>query len=46
MIELKRLNVHRIVTTQEEADKLISAGFKVVKEDEEAAPPEKPTKAK
>lgn len=42
MIELKKLNVHRIVATQEEADKLITNGFKVVPEQ----PPEKPAKAK
>lgn len=47
MIELKKLNVHRIVTTQEEANKLISDGFEVVGENPaEEAPPEKPVKAK
>ena len=42
MIELKKLNVHRIVATQEEAGKLIANGFKVVPEQ----PPEKPAKVK
>ena len=47
MMELKRLNVHRIVETQEEANKLISDGFKVVRENPAGkTPPEKPAKAK
>jgi|GEM_PF-1095953 hypothetical protein len=51
MTELKRLNVHRIVDTPEEANKLITVGFKVVgdvvpENPAEETPPEKPTKAK
>lgn len=54
MTELKRLNVHRIVDTPEEANKLIAVGFKVVEnaaplEPTEAppeTPPEKAAKAK
>jgi hypothetical protein len=47
MIELKKLNVHRIVATKEEADKLIAAGFSIVKDDCIPTPPVgKPTKGK
>lgn len=45
MIELERLNVHRIVATQEEADRLIAEGFKAVEPPAEQ-PPAKPAKAK
>lgn len=34
MIELKRKNVHRIVASKEEAQKLLSDGFKVVEDKE------------
>jgi transposase len=33
MIELKKLNVHRIVEAKEEALRLISDGFEVIKDD-------------
>jgi len=49
MTELKRLNVHRIVETPEEADKLVKQGFAVVSKKStsvEETPPEKPAKAK
>lgn len=42
MTELKRLNVHRIVETPEEANKLIAEGFKVVGK---VALPEQPADA-
>lgn len=47
MIELVKLNVHRLVSTKEEADKLIAAGFSVAKNDSAPAPPAgKPSKSK
>lgn len=51
MTELKRLNVHRIVETPEEVNKLIAEGFKVVgdvvpENPAEETPLEKSTKAK
>lgn len=37
MFELKRLNVHRIVATEKERDKLLARGFVLVKPKEQKA---------